>query len=230
MGNQVNKDKDTIHPSTKYVCNESQPQMKGVYGQKIQKLYEFWDAPEIVNIVNRNPKDETPSILSMRDKALITSFFMEFGKLWLETKQWNEEIRSYLHQQLCENILLFYTDYKDFLIPVSDKIRNKKGKTITKTYIDDKGEYEISLSKQCKNRFRRVMIKNNYQYEINSFDIIIIEILYQIKYKIWPGFTKAFNQNIRIIKTISTDQSYDLRDKIVIKNATTNGPKFTDIG
>ena len=217
MGNDKSKQKDQQNPSNRYICNDG----------RIERLNKLWNMPEIVDIVNRDPNDKTP--LSITAIPQISSFFNEFKELWLETKDWNEELKSYFNEELWKSILLFYNDYDDFLMPISNKVRNEKGKKIYQLYIDNKGDCTLNLSQLCKNKFRQSMIKNNYQYKRDSFDMVIVEILYLIKYKIWPGLIKACNHNIRIIKTISMDRIFSLENRIVIKHSSQEGPDFADI-
>lgn len=226
MGNEIGNKKDDLNPSSnKYACNESE--LEGTYYylcETIQRLYDFWDLPEIIKIVNHYPTNKTS--LPLSTIPLISSFFSDFGVLWKETKlQFN--------QQICERILLFHSDYNDFQMSVSQNIRNEKGKRISKLYINSNGDRKLNLSKQCKNVFRQIIIKNNYQYQKDSFDMVLIEILYQIKYKIWPGLINATNQNIRVLKKISINGCNGLENQIVIKSMSENElskcPQFADI-
>ena len=205
----------------KYACEEYQTEkieMKHE-NENIDNLNDFWKKQEIKEVVDTDDTDNKTLSLSLSAPEIM-SHLTQFEESVLERKGLNAQLRLYLKQRLCEEILLFYNDYKWYLMANSQIMRNRRGKKMKELYIVSKGKRELNLSHQTKKKFQEVMIENNNQYNKDSFDMIVAEILYLMKYSIWPGFVKMYYHKKE--KTLPIAHHFGLENKIIIKNQTEN--------
>ena len=148
----------------------------------VEHLNSFWDKTKSISMAN----DEQPDKHGNAQSVLCR--LQHFEESLLERPAINVMLRDYLQAHHCEEVLLFYNDYKFYLSTNAQSLRNKRGSAMAMRYIHPQAPHQLNLSHQCTTHFLH-RVQRDKQYHRDSFDGIVTEVMHLMKYSIWPRFT-----------------------------------------
>eukprot|EP01084_Bolivina_argentea_P220198 373224_1 len=103
-----------------------------------------------------------------------------------------EYLTLFMKQHFCDELALYYKDYKAYKCCTNQKQRDNKGKEMERLYISPSSEREINISSDRRKAFNESLRCNGYDAEL--FDAISDDVVTLIRMNCFGGFKQEIQR------------------------------------